>query len=123
MKSKLPVYAWGHAILYAASLVRIKPTSCQKYSPFQLEFGQLPNIFYFQIFCCAVYVLIAPLQCTKMRPQRRLEIYIGFDSPSIIRYIEPLTGDIFKARFEDCYFDENIFMSVGREKSLPEAQQ
>jgi hypothetical protein len=56
-----------------------------------------------------------------MRPQRRLGIYIGFDSPSIIRYLEPLTGDIFKASFEDCHFDENIFTSLGKEKSLPEA--
>jgi len=58
-----------------------------------------------------------------MGPQRRLGIYIGFDSPSIIRYLEPLTGDIFKARFEDCHFDENIFPSLGKEKSLSEARQ
>jgi len=64
----------------------------------QLAFGQPLNIFHFHIFGCAVYVPIAPPQRTKMGPQRRLEIYIGFDSPSI-RYIEPLTGDIFKARF------------------------
>jgi transposase InsO family protein len=60
MKSKLPVYAWGHAILHAASLVRIRPTSYQKYSPLQLTFGQPPNIFHFRIFGCAVYVPIAP---------------------------------------------------------------
>jgi hypothetical protein len=58
-----------------------------------------------------------------MGSQRRLEIYIGFDSPSIIRYLEPLTCDIFKARFEDCHFDENIFLSLGKKKSLPEARQ
>jgi hypothetical protein len=58
-----------------------------------------------------------------MGPQRRLVIYIGFDSPSIIKYLEPLTDDIFKACFEDCHFDENIFSSLGKEKSLPEAQQ
>jgi hypothetical protein len=66
MKSKLPVSAWGHAILHAASLVWIRPTSYQKYSSLQLAFGQLPNIFHFRIFCCAVYVPIAPPQCTKM---------------------------------------------------------
>ena len=27
MNTKLPIYAWGHAILHAASLVRIRPTS------------------------------------------------------------------------------------------------
>jgi hypothetical protein len=44
-----------------------------------------------------------------MGPQRRLEIYIGFHSPSIIKYLEPLTGDIFTARFTDCQFNETIF--------------
>jgi hypothetical protein len=68
----------------------------------QLAFGQPPNISHFHIFGCAVYIPIT-------LPQRRLGIYVGFDSPSIIRYVEPLTGDIFKARFEDCHFDENIF--------------
>jgi hypothetical protein len=57
-----------------------------------------------------------------MGPQCRLEIYVGFDSPSIIRYLELLTGDIFKARFEDYHFDENIFPSLGKEKSLPKAR-
>jgi hypothetical protein len=123
MKSKLPVSAWGHAILHAASLVRIRPTSYQKYSPLQLAFGQLPNIFHFCIFGCVVYVSIAPPQRTKMGPQCRLGIYIGFDSPSIIRYLKPLTGDIFKTRFEDCHFNENIFPSLGKEKLLLEAGQ
>jgi len=42
---------------------------------------------------------------------------------SIIRYLEPLTDDIFKARFEDCHFDENIFPSLGKEKLLPKPRQ
>jgi hypothetical protein len=45
----------------------------------------------------------------KIGPQRRLRIYIGFHSPSIIKYLEPLTGDIFTAHFADCQFDETIF--------------
>ena len=40
MKSKLPVSAWGHAILHAASLVCIKPTAYHKFSPLQLVLGQ-----------------------------------------------------------------------------------
>jgi hypothetical protein len=70
-----------------------------------------------------VYVPIAPPQSTKVGPQRRLGIYISFDNPSIIRYLETLTVDIFIAHFEDCHFDENIFPSLGKEKSLPEARQ
>ena len=40
MKTKLPISAWGHAILHATSLVRIRPTVYHKYSPLQLVFGQ-----------------------------------------------------------------------------------
>ncbi|KAM1848657.1 hypothetical protein ACFX14_012762 [Malus domestica] len=58
-----------------------------------------------------------------MGPQRRLGIYVGFDSPSIIRYLEPLTGDMFTARFADCHFDETIFPSLGGEKTVPEERK
>ena len=85
-------------------------------------FGQPPNISHLRIFGCAVYVPIAPPQHTKMGPQRRLGIYINFDSLSIIRYLEPMTGVIFKARFADCHFDEIIFPPLGGEKSKTEEQ-
>ena len=123
MKSKLPIYAWGHAILHAASLVRIRPTAYHKFSSLQLVLGQQPNIFHLRTFGYAVYVPIAPPQRTKMGPQRRLGIYTGFDSPSIIRYLEPLTGDVFKTRFENYHFNKTIFPPLGREKSLPEARR
>jgi hypothetical protein len=122
MKTKLPIFAWGHVILHAASLVCIRTIAYHKYSSLQLVFGQQPNIFHFRIFGCAVYVPISPPQRTKMGPQRRLGIYAGFDSPSIIRYLEPLTGDIFKARFDDCHFNETIFPPLGGEKLLSEAR-
>ncbi|PIN26225.1 hypothetical protein CDL12_01027 [Handroanthus impetiginosus] len=50
-----------------------------------------------------------------MGPQRRLGIYIGYESPSIIKYLEPMTGDLFKARFADCHFDESVFPTLGGE--------
>jgi hypothetical protein len=69
-----------------------------------------------------MYVPISPPQRTKMRPQRRLRIYIDFYSPSIIKYLEPLTRDIFTARFADCQFDETIFPILGGEKEKLEKQ-
>ena len=70
-------------------------------------------------FGCTVYVFIAPPQRTKMGPQRRLGIYVGFDSHSIIRYLEPLTRDAFKARFDDCVFDETLFPALKNKISQP----
>ncbi|KAM1752716.1 hypothetical protein ACFX11_010664 [Malus domestica] len=58
-----------------------------------------------------------------MGPQRRLGIYVGFDSPSIIKYLEHLTGDMFTTRFADCHFDETVFPSLGGEKTVPEERQ
>ena len=79
--------------------------------------GQEPNISHLRTFGCDVCVPIAPLNHTKMAPQRRLGIYVGFESLSIIRYLEPLTGDMFTARFADCRFDEILFPKLGGEDS------
>jgi hypothetical protein len=111
-----PSSAWGHTILHAAALIRLRPTVSHKFSPLQLVYGREPNLSHLKIFGCAVYVPISPPQRTKMGPQRRLEIYISFHSPSIIKYLEPLTRDIFTAYFADCQFDEIIFSILGGEK-------
>ena len=50
-------------------------------------------------------------------------IYVGLDSPSIIRYLEPLTGDLFTARFADCHFDETNFPSLGKREASSEEKR
>jgi hypothetical protein len=40
-------------------------------------------------------------------------IYVGYQSPSILKYLEPLTGDLFTARFADCIFNEDHFLALG----------
>ena len=117
MGSNLPNSAWGHVILHAASLVRLRPTSYHKYSSMQLVNGKEPNIFHLKFFWCAVYVPISPPQRTKTGPQRRLKVYVGFDSPSIIKYLEPMSGDLFKARFANFQFDETVFPALGGDKT------
>ena len=64
-----------------------------------------------------------PTHRPKLDPQRHLGIYVGFQSASIINYIEPLTGEVFTARFVDCHFDENLFPPLGGDKSIPEEWQ
>ena len=119
--------------MHAASLIRIRQTSYHEYSPSQLVLGKQPNIFHLLVFGCAVHVSIAPpqrtkmgsqrtkmgSQHTKMGPQHRLGIYVGFDSSSIIRYLEPLTRDVFSARFANFHFNEIVFPPLRGEKSIP----
>ncbi|XP_074347453.1 uncharacterized protein LOC141686310 [Apium graveolens] len=51
-----------------------------------------------------------------MGAQRRVGIYVGFDSTFIIRYLEPLTGDLFTAKYADCHFDESMFPPLEGDK-------
>ncbi|KAM2449445.1 hypothetical protein PS1_019546 [Malus domestica] len=51
-----------------------------------------------------------------MGPQRKMGIYVGYDSSSIVCYLEPLTEDIFTTCFADCHFDETVFLSLGGDK-------
>ena len=80
--------------------------------------GHQPDLSHLRIFGCTVQVPIAPPQRTKMGPQQRLGIYVGFDSPSIIRYLEPLTFDVFTTRFADCHFDETNFPQLGERRKV-----
>ncbi|PIM99594.1 hypothetical protein CDL12_27911 [Handroanthus impetiginosus] len=50
-----------------------------------------------------------------MGPQRRLGIYVDYESPSITEYLEPKPEDLFTARFTDCHFDESVFPTLGGE--------
>jgi hypothetical protein len=48
-----------------------------------------------------------------MGPHRKLGIYMRYHSLSIIKYLEPLIGDLFTARYADCIFNEYHFLALG----------
>jgi hypothetical protein len=43
----------------------------------------------------------------------KLGIYMGFQSPSILKYLEALTGDLFTIRFADCIFNDDHISTLG----------
>jgi hypothetical protein len=53
-----------------------------------------------------------------MGPHRRMEIYVGFQSPFILKYLEPLTGDLLMAWFVDCIFNEDQFSALGEDNKF-----
>ena len=119
LNTKLPLLAWEYAIIHVANLICFCPTTNQNLSQLQLVLGYQPNISHLCVFGCTVYAPLTPTHRTKLGPQRRLGIYAGFQSSSIINYIEPLTGEVFTARFVDCHFNEDVFQPLGGEKSIP----
>jgi hypothetical protein len=50
-----------------------------------------------------------------MGPHRKMSIYVGYRSPSIIKYLEPMTGDLFTAQYANCIFNEDHFPILGGE--------
>ncbi len=93
MKTKLIIYVRRHAILHFASFVHII---------------QQPISFIFVFFIVLYIVLLHPhnaIQWVLNVDLNYIYIYTGLYSPSIIRYLEFLTSDIFNSPFEDCHFN------------------
>jgi hypothetical protein len=44
-----------------------------------------------------------------MGPHKKMGIYVGYYSPSNIKFLEPMTEDLFTARYADCIFNEGHF--------------
>jgi hypothetical protein len=71
--------------------------------------GNPPSISHLRKFGCCVYIPISQPERTTMDPHRKVGIYVGFQSPSIIKYLEPLTRDLFTTRFADSILMRNTF--------------
>ena len=95
LKSNLPLTAWGHAVLHAADLIRYCPSAGNKLSPHQLATGNAPDIKHLRKFGCSVEVPLDPTKRKKMGPQKKQGIYVGNIGNSLIKYLEPKTGDLF----------------------------
>jgi hypothetical protein len=74
--------------------------------------GNLPSIFHLRKFGCCLYIAVSPPQITAMGPHRKVGIYVGFQSPSMIDYLEPLTEDLFTTQFAATIFDEKYFPAL-----------
>jgi hypothetical protein len=109
----LSISCWGHAVLHDADLIQLRPTVYHTTSPLQLVRQDQPNISHLWKFGCVVYTLISPPKRTSIDPHRRMGIYVRFQSPSILKYLEPLTGDLFMTQFVDCIFNEDHFSALG----------
>jgi hypothetical protein len=81
----LPITCWGHAILHATDLIQLRPTAYHSVPPLCLVRDNASSIFHLRKFGCAVYAPISPPQRTMMGPHRKMGIYVGYHSPSIIK--------------------------------------
>ena len=83
--AKLPSSLWGHAVLYATALLRLRPTLLHTQTPLEIVSGKLPNVSHLQTFGCRVWVPVSEPKLKTIGTHRIESIYVGFDSPSVIR--------------------------------------
>jgi hypothetical protein len=50
-----------------------------------------------------------------MGPHRKMSIYVGYYFASIIKYLEPITEDLFMPWYANCIFNEDHFPTLGGE--------
>ena len=54
MKTKLPTFAWGHVIMHAATLDRIRPTTYHEYFLPQLILGKQKYLSLMNLWLCSI---------------------------------------------------------------------
>ena len=99
LHARLLATLWGHAILHVASLFWLRPTLLNSNSLQELLTGHVPNIAHLQTFGCRVWAPRPKSQRKTISTHHEEGVYIGFDSPSIIRYLIPSTRTLLCARF------------------------
>jgi hypothetical protein len=50
-----------------------------------------------------------------MGPHKKMSIYVGYHSPPIIKYLKPMTGDLFTTGYANCIFNEDHLPTLGGE--------
>jgi hypothetical protein len=111
----LAITYWGLVVLHATDLIQLRPITYHSTFPLYLVCGNAPNISHLRKFSCVVYAPISLPQRITMDPHRKIGIYVGYHSPSIIKYLELMTKDLFTARYTDCIFNEDHFPVLGGE--------
>jgi hypothetical protein len=92
LQAQLPSSMWGHAVLYATALLKLRPTLLNVQTPAELQSGRIPDVSHIKVFGCQVWVPVAEPKRKTIGAHREEGIYIRFDSPAIIRYLVPATG-------------------------------
>jgi hypothetical protein len=119
LHAHLPSNLWGHAVLHAAALLRLRPTLLNVQTPYELVAGRPPNVAHIRTFGCQVWIPVPEPKRHTIGPHRQEGIYIGFDSTSIIRYLDPQTGNLLRARFVNCRFVETIYPTLKQKPAPP----
>lgn len=105
--------------MHATTLLKLRPILLNVQTPAELQSGRIHDVSHIRVFGCQVWVHVPEPKRHMVGPHMEEGIYIGFDSPSIIRYLVPATCILLKAMFANCRFIENVFPRVFKPDTNP----
>ena len=66
---------------------------------------------------CRLCFYITTIEYLYGPSEKARYIYIDYESPSILKYLEHITRDQFTTQYADCIFDEDHFLASRRDKN------
>jgi len=109
LHASLAPFMWEYAILYFATLILFCLSFVKIASSQEFLSEHIPNISHLQVFGCCIWVPILEPQYCSIGAHQQKDIYVGFNSPSIIYYINPSIDTLLCAHFANCRCKKDFF--------------
>ncbi|KAK1260381.1 hypothetical protein QJS04_geneDACA002146 [Acorus gramineus] len=81
LSASVPVQFWGEAVLTSVYLINRTPSSITAgISPFQRLYHNPPDYSRLRVFGCTCFVLLPPLERTKLSPRSTMCVFLGYSN-------------------------------------------
>ncbi|TPX30042.1 DNA-directed DNA polymerase [Synchytrium microbalum] len=108
--SNLPLSYWHDAYLHANDLISNWPHQALNHDSPNHVFNLNTSMNAIRVFGCQVWAPIPKsLQKGKMSNQRQEKIYVGYLGSSIVKLLDPTTGNYTTATLKECVVNETVF--------------
>jgi hypothetical protein len=114
IQARLPWNRWGLAFDHSVYLKNILPVISREISsPIETLTGSAPRTQHLRSFGCQTWYRLNPTDIkSKLEPRARPAVYVGCQSPSLVKLVDQSTGNLIIRMMRDCVFDETSFPGI-----------
>ncbi|KAJ0435652.1 putative RNA-directed DNA polymerase [Helianthus annuus] len=119
-RTNLPHSFWGFALMTAARLVNLAPTKKVNKTPYEIWYGQKPNLSYLRVWGCDAY--ITSDSDDKLDPRGEKVVFVGYYNQCGYYFYHPDTNTISIKR-KAKRFPEDELLSRGTGSNLVDLEE